>query len=260
MNANFKTLQDVESFLSSFDRRGLTGRELMKAMGQEVVMSLLEVRGATKLVAEFCGFANPGVVSVATADLGWRVAGTRGPSGSSGTVKVKGSLPYKTAFAVAKVIGLEPDPEEFEPSSVTWQQYKDALEVMGEDWLELLYKRLGGKESDGGQSFTAWIDSNKAAEELAAKKADPLYQAKESIRVMQTIIRDKEIEIDSLKSEIAELERRIAAGPRKTNGGILTSAMKKLMQQRFHPDKQNGNDETMYTALSQWINALETID
>src|SRR5574343_1930464 len=232
----------------------------MKAMGQELVMSILEVRGATKLFAEFCGFANPGVVSVATADLGWRVAGTRGSnSGGNGNVKIKGTLPYKTAFAIARVHG-EPDPEEFEPSTVTWQNFKDALEVMGADWLELVYKRLGGKESDGGQSFTAWIDSNKEAEELAAKKADPLYQAKESIRVMQTIIRDKEIEIDSLKSEIAELERRIAAGPRKTNGGILTSAMKKLMQQRFHPDKQNGNDETMYTALSQWINALETID
>src|SRR5574343_20377 len=259
MNANFKTLQDVESFLSSFDRHGLTGRELMKSMGQELVMSILDVRGATKLFAEFCGFANPGVVSVATADLGWRVAGTRGPSGSSTTVKIKGALPYKTAFAIARVHG-DTDPEEFEPSSVTWQQYKDALDVMGADWLELLFKRLGGKESDGGKSFQQWIDSNKAAEELAAKKSDPLYQAKESSRVIQTIIRDKEIEIDSLKSEIAELERRIAAGPRKTNGGILTSAMKKLMIQRFHPDKQNGNDPEMYNTLAQWINALETID
>lgn len=256
----FKTVQDVQAYLDGFSKNGLDGRDLMRAVGQETMMNMIAVRGASAVISAWLGFSNPGVLSVATADLGWRVAGTRGPSGSSGTVKVKGSLPYKTAFAVAKVIGLEPDPEEFEPSTVTWQNFKDALEVMGADWLELLYKRLGGKESDGGKSFQQWIDSNKASDELAAKKADPLYQAKESIRVMQTIIRDKEIEIDSLKSEIAELERRIAARPRKTNGGILTSAMKKLMQQRFHPDKQNGNDETMYTALSQWINALETID
>lgn len=256
----FKTLDEVKAFLNDFDKKGLDGRDLMRAIGQDTMMAMIAVRGSSAFIAEWLRFSNPGVLSVATADLGWRVAGTRGPSGSSGTVKVKGSLPYKTAFAVAKVIGLEPDPEEFEPSSVTWQQYKDALDVMGADWLELLFKRLGGKESDGGKSFQQWIDSNKASDELAAKKADPLYQAKESIRAMQTIIRDKEIEIDSLKSEIAELERRIAAGPRKTNCGILTSAMKKLMQQRFHPDKQNGNDETMYTALSQWINALETID
>lgn len=256
----FKTLDEVKAFLNDFDKKGLDGRDLMRAIGQDTMMAMIAVRGSSAFIAEWLGFSNPGVLSVATADMGWRVAGTRGSnSGGNGNVKIKGTLPYKTAFAIARVHG-DTDPEEFEPSTVTWQNFKDALEVMGADWLELLYKRLGGKESDGGQSFTAWIDSNKAAEELAAKKADPLYQAKESIRVMQTIIRDKEIEIDSLKSEIAELERRIAAGPRKTNGGILTSAMKKLMQQRFHPDKQNGNDETMYTALSQWINALETID
>src|SRR5574343_474366 len=255
----FKTVQDVQAYLDGFSKNGLDGRDLMRAVGQETMMNMIAVRGASAVISAWLGFSNSGVLSVATADLGWRIAGTRGPSGSSGTVKVKGSLPYKTAFAVAKVIGLEPDPEEFDAELIGWQEFKLALEQQGSEWLELLFRRLGGRESDGGKSFTAWIDSNKAADDLAAKKADPLYQAKESIRAMQTIIRDKEIEIDSLKSEIAELERRIAAGPRKTNGGILTSAMKKLMIQRFHPDKQNGNDPEIYNTLAQWINALEPI-
>ena len=137
----FKTLDEVKAFLNGFDKKGLDGRDLMRAIGQDTMMAMIAVRGSSAFIAEWLGFSNPGVLSVATADLGWRVAGTRGPSGSSGTVKVKGSLPYKTAFAVAKVIGLEPDPEEFEPSTVTWQNFKDALDVMGADWLELLFKR-----------------------------------------------------------------------------------------------------------------------
>jgi hypothetical protein len=62
---------------------------------------------------------------------------------------------------------------------------------------------------------------------------------------------------------ISELEydlRQIRADSRRTNGGTLTSEMKKLMIQRFHPDRMNGNNEEMYNSLTAWINALETVD
>src|SRR5574343_1064787 len=107
---NEMNVNDLQTLIDCLDLGGMTGRAAMKYVGQTCIMSILEHRGAAKLLAAKLGFANSGALSVATADLGWRVAGTRddagmGTSKPRGNVKIKGSLPAKTSAAIAMVLG-----------------------------------------------------------------------------------------------------------------------------------------------------------
>jgi len=207
------------------------------------------------------GYANEGAMYNALREAGYIDGGsvntgTRN-NGTAKAGKVKGCLPFKTANAVARVLNLDP-----EESDIGWPEFKQALAAQSEpeNWLGLLFHRLGGIESDGGKNLQAWIDSNtaidaaKAAAELRA--ADPTIQLKEKISKLNKLLDEREDTIADLR---AELERAKAAqrSSRVNRGGELTADMLKLLKQRFHPDKQNGNDPAMYNGIMQWLNAIE---
>ena len=177
MNVNAENVKDV---IDSLDLGGMTGRDAMRHIGRETIMAILSVRGAAKLLSEKLGFANSGAISVATADLGWREAGTRDDGGMGTTkpraVKIKGSLPSKTSAAIAIVIGLNPAEDD-----IGWTEYLRAVDMQGADWIDHLYHRLGGRNSDGGKDFTAWIDSNRAADAARAEaeaRSNPRIKAR----------------------------------------------------------------------------------
>lgn len=260
MNLNAENVKDV---IDNLDLGGMTGRDAMRHIGRETIMAILSVRGAAKLLSVKLGFANSGALSVATADLGWRQASTRDDAGMGTTKprgttppKIKGSLPFKTANAIAKVLNIDTEENE-----VTWDDFKRALDVMGDNWLDHLFSRLNGRDSDGGKDFTSWIDSNRAAdiakaeaERLAAEKAereaDPMFQAKERIKRLDKLLDQKELEIAELKARVAALE-----SPRSGHGVPLTKDMVRILRQRFHPDRNNGDPE-LCEAVIKLVNGL----
>src|SRR5574343_275846 len=255
---NEMNVKELKSMIDVLDLGGLTGRDAMRFVGQACIMSLLGHRGAAKLLAEKLGFASSGVLSVATAEMGWRVAGTRDADGGNKTaknVKIKGNLPSKTSAAIAKVLGLD-----LEYDDIGWPEYLRAVDMQGADWIDHLYVRLGGRDSDGGKDFTAWIDSNrmadiakaeavKAAAEKAAREADPLFQAKERIKRLDAKLNEKELEITELKARIAALQDNPTYD--------LNKDMLRLISQRFHPDRANGNAE-LCGQITSWINSIAT--
>src|SRR5574343_1100833 len=100
---NEMNVNELKSMIDGLDLGGHTGREAMRFVGKDKIMSILANRGAAALLAARLGFAHSGVLSVATADLGWRESGTRDHDGGMGTSKpraVKGNLPSKTSAAI----------------------------------------------------------------------------------------------------------------------------------------------------------------
>lgn len=206
------------------------------------------------------GYANEGALYNALREAGFIDGGSVNTgTRSNGTAKagkVKGCLPMKTAAAVARALGLD-----VETDDIGWTEFKQALDAQSEpeNWLGLLFHRLGGNESDGGKSLQDWIDSNraidaaKAAAELRA--ADPTIRLKEQLAKANKLLDERENEIEDLK---AELERAKSAqrSSRVNRGGELTADMLRLLKQRFHPDRNNGSPE-LCTAIMQWLNAIE---
>src|SRR5574343_66568 len=253
---NAKELKDLIDGLSL---GGFQGRAAMKFVGRETIMSILANRGAAALLAEKLGFANSGVLSVATADLGWRTAGTRDHDGMGtkprGNVKIKGSLPSKTSAAIAMVLGMNPAEDD-----IGWDEFTLARDQQGEDWVNHLFTRLGGRDSGGGKDFADWIESNtladkaraeavKAAAEKAARESDPMFQAKERIKRLDAKLDEKELEVAELKARIAALQENPAYS--------LSKDMLRLIRQRFHPDRDNGNAE-LCGQITSWINSIAT--
>lgn len=230
----------------------------------EAMMAAWNAGGESRafLVLEI-GYANEGALYNALREAGFIDGGsvnTGTRSNGSATPKagkVKGCLPMKTAAAVARVLGLD-----VEEDDIGWNEFKAALAQQSEpeNWLGLIMHRLGGAESDGGKSLQDWIDSNRAidaaAAAAAARAADPTIQLKEKISKLNKLLDEREDTIADLR---AELERAKAAqrSSRVNRGGELTADMLKLLKQRFHPDKQNGNDPAMYNGIMQWLNAIE---
>ena len=253
--------ENVKYVIDGLDLGGLSGREAMRYVGRETIMEILAVRGAGKLLAEKLGMANSGVLSVATADMGWREANTRNNDGMSTAkrsrnVKISGSLPFKTALAVARVLNIDP-----EETDIGWDEFTLALESHGEEWIAHLMSRLGGPETEGGKDLSMWIESNRAADairaeavrlaaEKAARAADPLFQAKERIKRLDKMLDEKELEIAELKARIAKLE-----SPRSGNGLPLDVEMLRIIRQRFHPDRNNGNPD-LCEKVMKWVNGL----
>lgn len=215
------------------------------------------------------GYANEGACYNAARNAGIIPGGPAKTGNGEGTSRTprapKGTLPIKTAMAICRALGR--DPEDYE--DMGWNEYSNAYGDLGRDWLELLFTRLGGKESDGGKQFQAWIDYHlaleKAEEEKRARESDPAYKvrvqldgAKAEIKALKATLANTQARVSELENDLSKA--RAMSGSRRTNGGNVTVAMKRLMQQRFHPDKQNGNDAEVYTAIAQFINAIETID
>lgn len=209
------------------------------------------------------GYANEGAMYNALREAGYidggsvnTGTGTRN-NGTAKAGKVKGCLPMKTAAAVARALGLD-----VEIDDIGWTEFKQALAAQSEpeNWLGLLFHRLGGNESDGGKSLQDWIDSNRAidaaAAAAAARAADPTIRLREQLAKANRLLDERENMIEDLR---AELERAKAAqrSSRVNRGGELTADMLKLLKQRFHPDKQNGNDPELYNGIMQWLNAIE---
>lgn len=199
------------------------------------------------------GYANEGALynalrAAGYIDGGSVNTGTRNATPKAG--KVKGCLPFKTANAIARVLNIDPEIDD-----IGWTEFQQALsqQVEPENWLDLLFHRLGGTESEGGKAFQDWIDSNRAIDAAAAaaaeRAADPTIQLKEQLKKARQ-------EIDELKSALESEKAKPKANGRVNRGGELTADMLKLLKQRFHPDRNNGSPE-LCNAIMQWLNAIE---
>lgn len=207
------------------------------------------------------GYANEGAMYNALREAGYIDGGsvntgTRN-NGTAKAGKVKGCLPMKTAAAVARVLGLD-----VEEDDIGWNEFKAALAAQPEpeNWMGLLFHRLGGENSAGGVEFRAWIDSNtaidaaKAAAELRA--ADPTIQLKDKISKLNKLLDEQEDTIADLRAELERAKSAQRSSSRVNRGGELTADMLRLLKQRFHPDRNNGSPE-LCTAIMQWLNAIE---
>lgn len=237
--------------------KGLTGRDAMRFVGKDAILDAIKEHGQ-KAVSEALGMANPGVLSAALADLGWRERGTRQSNGDKRSSKIRGCLPVKTGIAVAIVLGREPE----DGPDMNWENFKQAVAIKGEDWVNLLIIRLGGHDSEGAASLKTWISSNQEADRLAAEKAareaDPLFQKNAEISALKAEIKVSAQRISELETLLKEAEETARMSSRSgrgvPRGGELTVEMLRLMKQRFHPDKNNGSPE-ICTAIMAWLNA-----
>ncbi len=205
------------------------------------------------------GYANEGALynalrAAGYIDGGSVNTGTRNATPKAG--KVKGCLPFKTANAIARVLNLDPEIDD-----IGWLEFKAAYVAQSEpeNWIGLLMHRLGGTESEGGKSFQDWIDSNTAID--AAKAAaearanDPTIQFKDKISKLNKLLDEKEREVYELREQL-ERAKSAQRSSRVNRGGELTTDMLRIMKQRFHPDRNNGNPE-LCNAVMQWLNAIE---
>jgi len=206
------------------------------------------------------GYANEGALynalrAAGYIDGGSVNTGTRNATPKAG--KVKGCLPFKTANAIARVLNIDPEIDD-----IGWTEFQQALsqQVEPENWLGLLFHRLGGTESEGGKAFQDWIDSNRAIDAAAAaaaeRAADPTIQLKENMKKLNRLLDEREREIEDLKAELLAEKAKPRSNGRVNRGGELTQDMLRLLKQRFHPDKNNGSEE-LCTSIMQWLNAIE---
>ncbi len=224
------------------------GKEWFEAATNQSIMELLGVNAGyasnlRKLVAEATG---------------WLLNGAKVERAERKTsnIKVKGCLPRKVMYRIAKELGLDLEVSD-EPGWNEWKLVSDN----DPDFEGFSMVRLaGGEESDGGKSYRQWIDSNRAADQAvkdaAEKAADPMFQLKEKLSRYAARIVERDIEIKNLKEELENAKRNNTGGRGPRMGGELTAEGLKLLKQRFHPDKQNGNDPALYTSVMQWLNAI----
>ncbi len=216
-------------------------------------------------VSEFIGCA-AGYASNLRRDVaektGWTIAGSAGERKSrssngavkAGKVKIQGCMPWKVSMRVAKILDIDLE-EHGEP---TWADWLAACEADVDFEGFSMVKLAGGPDSDGGKSYQAWIDSNRAndaALKLAAEQAaDPMFRANVKITSQSIEIKALKTELESLKAEL-ETAKRNQGGRGVQRGGDLDQSMLRLMKQRFHPDRNNGDQETA-TKVMQWLNAI----
>jgi len=233
---------------------GMTESEIMNLWNQggEKRQELVELLGFASANGLYnalraCGYIPGGPVS-GNAGNGEKRAS------KGGSVKIIGCLPYKVQKRIERLLNLDEDADQ--PGWSEWKLCEQA-DVNFEGFT--MVKFAGGEESEGGKSYRAWIDSNraadKAAEEAAVRAADPMFQLKAQLSRYAARIVERDIEIKNLKEEL-ESAKRASSTRGVHRGGELTAEGLKLLKQRFHPDKQNGNDPALYTAVMQWLNAI----
>ncbi len=235
-------------------------RIIESGIPQSEIMAEWDAGGERRIaLVELLGFASANGMYNALRDLGWIPGGkmNRGSSnnGSPRTGKIKGCLPRKVMYRIAKELGLDLE-ESDEPG---WNEWKLVADNDPDFEGFSMVRLAGGEESDGGKSYRQWIDSNRSADQAvkdaAEKAADPMFQLKEQLSRYAKRIVERDIEIKNLKEELENAKRNTGGrGPRM--GGELTAEGLKLLKQRFHPDKQNGNDPALYTSVMQWLNAI----
>lgn len=210
-------------------------------------------------ICDMIGFASANGMYNALRDIGWLEGGkmNRGSNGNGSprTGKIKGCLPRKVMYRIAKELCLDLE-ESDEPGWNEWKLVSDN----DPDFEGFSMVRLaGGEESDGGKSYRQWIDSNRANDraiaEKLARESDPTFKLQQKIASLVGTIAERDAEITRLESELesAKLSSKPQRGP--VMGGDLDQAMLRLMKQRFHPDRNNGDPETA-TKVMQWLNAI----
>jgi len=222
-------------------------------------------QATNKMIDELFGLDNEGYASNLRKQVsdktGWIIfsqSGERKPrsnNGSTRPTKIKGCLPRKVMYRIAKELGLDLE-ESDEPGWNEWKLVSDN----DPDFEGFSMVRLaGGEESDGGKSYRQWIDSNRANDraiaEKLARESDPTFKLQQKIASLVGTIAERDAEITRLESELesAKLSSKPQRGP--VMGGDLDQAMLRLMKQRFHPDRNNGDPETA-TKVMQWLNAI----
>lgn len=171
---------NAQEKIDALNLNGKVRRAAMEVIGKDVIMGILQERGAAKILAEKLGFANSGALSVATGDLGWRGVSTRTGNGESenkeSKVVVKRAakcvLPAVTAaWAIAQLQGawcaLGNDPDEFDPPELTPEVFRNipAFKAQRDGWLRHLAQKLGGLDSDAAKDFRAWLGVPLTAEQ-----------------------------------------------------------------------------------------------
>lgn len=212
----------------------------------------------TALVA-LLGFASANGMYNALRDLGWIPGGkmNRSPSGNGSprSTKIKGCLPKKIMYRIAKILDLDLE-ESDEPG---WQEFLTVCELDPDFEGFSMVRLAGGEESDGGKSYRQWIDSNRANDraiaEKLARESDPTFKLQQKIASLVGTIAERDAEITRLESELesAKLSSKPQRGP--VMGGELNNDMLRIMKQRFHPDKNNGSPE-LCEAVMKWLNAI----
>jgi len=239
---------------------------LDSGLSQTEIMTEWNAGGTRReALVELLGFASANGLYNALRAIGYIAGGPVSGNGGNGekrtSGKIKGCLPVKVQARIAKVLGLD-----METDDIGWAEWIK-VSIDDDTFEGLSMARLaGGEESEGGKSYRQWIDSNrandKAIADAAARANDPTIQLKEKLAKANSLLDERECEIDELKTRIATLEVELAAaksrpatrGPRM--GGDLDQSMLRLMKQRFHPDRNNGDPETA-TRVMQWLNAIE---
>ena len=223
------------------------GKEWFEAATNQSIMELLGVNAGyasnlRKLVAEATGWLLNGAKVERT-------------ERKTGNVKIKGCLPRKVMYRIAKILDIDLE-ESDEPS---WQEFLTVCELDPDFEGFSMVRLAGGEESDGGKSYRQWIDSNRANDraiaEKLARESDPTFKLQQKIASLVGTIAERDAEITRLESELESAKRSSKPQRGPVMGGDLDQAMLRLMKQRFHPDRNNGDPETA-TKVMQWLNAI----
>lgn len=224
------------------------GKEWFESATNQTIMELLGVNAGyasnlRKQVAEATGWLLNGA----------KVERTERTERKTGNVKIKGCLPLKVAMRVFRTLALDED------CDVGWDEWK-LVSDSDPDFEGFSMVRLaGGEDSEGGKEYRAWIDSNRANDraiaEKLARESDPTFKLQQKIASLVGTIAERDAEITRLESELESAKRSSKPQRGPVMGGDIDQAMLRLMKQRFHPDRNNGDPETA-TKVMQWLNAI----
>lgn len=117
------------------------------------------------------------------------------------TSKIRGHLPIKTAFAVARILSLNP-----EESEIGWVEARRAIEIQGEDWIPFLVNRLGGQDSEKGKALIDWISSNREADKAA--KAGALKPKRTAQQAQLRVVTKAIQELEKLQVQVPDSLRQ----------------------------------------------------
>lgn len=222
------------------------GKEWFESATNQTIMDLLDVNAGyasnlRKLVAEATGWLLNGAKVERT-------------ERKTGNVKIKGCLPRKVMYRIAKILDIDLE-ESDEPS---WQEFLTVCELDPDFEGFSMVRLAGGPDSEGGKDYQSWIDSNRANDRAIAEKAlrdsDPTIQLKDKLVAANKRIAALESELaEAVAAKVAAESRSGRRGP--VMGGELNNDMLRIMKQRFHPDKNNGSPE-LCEAVMKWLNAI----